>query len=118
MNKFSYEVPRDGADYTKDIKKIFPEDIQQKIFYYQENVENLITKVENYAFKNISNWNLIKQALSNCEVKTAMQTHALEVTVTLKNGENIMAREPNIDDIFDVINQHKDKCGEIIMMTE
>ena len=47
-----------------------------------------------------------------------MQTHALEVAATFKDGKEITAREPNIDDIFDVINQYTDKCGEIIMATE
>lgn len=116
LSKFSHEVPRDGADYTKDIKKIFPEHVQQKIFNH--DVEGLIEKTEEYAFTNIFNWNLIKQSASNCEIKSVMQNHALEVTATLKNGEEITAREPNIDDIFDIINQYTDECGKVIMATE
>jgi hypothetical protein len=116
LNKFSYEVPRDGADYSKDIKAIFPEDVQQKIF--EHKVENLIAKAENYAFTNISNWNLIKQAIAECEIESVMQTHSLEVTATFKDGREITAQEPRIDDIFDVIDQYKDKCGKIIMGTE
>ncbi|MCK9438780.1 hypothetical protein M0Q39_01735 [Patescibacteria group bacterium] len=116
INKFSYEAPGDGADYTKDIKKIFPEDVQRKIF--DHDVDELIVKAEDYAFTNITNWNLIKQAIAECEIESVMQTHALEVTATFKNGEEITAREPKIDDIFDIVDQYKDKCGEIIMATE
>lgn len=116
LNKFSYEAPGDGSDYTKDIKKIFSDDVQQKIFDLE--VDELIAKAEHYAFTNMYNWNLIKQAVSNCEIKSVMQTHALEVTATFKNGEEIIAREPKIDNIFDIISQYKDKCGEIIMATE
>jgi hypothetical protein len=116
INKFSYEVPRDGADYSKDIKRIFPSDVQQKIF--DHDVDELIAKAENYAFTNIYNWNLITQAISECKIESVMQTHALEVTATFQNGEEITTREPKIDDVFDIINQHKNKCGEIIMMTE
>jgi hypothetical protein len=47
-----------------------------------------------------------------------MQTHSLEVTATFKDGREITAQEPRIDDIFDVIDQYKDKCGKIIMGTE
>ena len=115
-NKFSYEAPGDGSNYSKDIKRIFPEDVQQKIFAHQ--AENLIKKTEEYAFANISNWNLIKQAIANCELESVMQTHALAVTATFKDGKKIVAQEPKIDDIFDIINQYKDKCGEIIMATE
>lgn len=116
LNKFSYEAPGDGADYTKDIKRIFPSDVQQKIFAH--DVAELIAKAEHYAFTNIYNWDLIKQAVSNCEIKSVMQTHALEVTAIFKNGEEITAIEPKIDNIFDIISQYKDKCGEIIMATE
>jgi hypothetical protein len=114
--KFSYQAPRDGSLYSKDIKTIFPEDVQQKIF--DHDVDDLITKAENYAFTNISNWNDIKKAIAECEVESVMQTHALEVTATLKDGRTITAQEPEIDDIFDIVSQNKDKCGKIIMMTE
>ena len=115
-DKFSYEAPGDGANYTKDIKKIFPEDVQQKIF--DHNVEDLIVRAENYAFTNISNWNSIKQAIGDCEIKSVMQTHALEITATFKDGKTVIAQEPKIDDIFDIIAENKDKCGKVIMATE
>lgn len=116
LSKFSYEVPGDGSSYSKDIKTIFPEDVQQRIF--EHDVEDLITKAENYAFANISNWNDIKRAIADCEIESVMQTHALEVTATLKSGEKITAQEPKIDDIFGIINKYKDKCGKVIMGTE
>lgn len=116
IRKFSYEAPKDGADYSRDIKKIFPEDVQKKIS--EHNVEALITKAEKYAFVNISNWNDIKNSISECKVKSIMQTHSLEVTATYKDGREIKAQEPKIDDVFDIIKQYKDKCGEILMATE
>ncbi|MFH1822524.1 MAG: hypothetical protein ABH830_02370 [Patescibacteria group bacterium] len=116
ISKFSYEAPGDGSNYSKDIKTIFPEDVQQKIFDY--DVDNLIVKAENYAFTNISNWNDIKKGIAECEIESVMQTHALEVTVTFKDGREITAREPKIDDIFEVIDAHKEKCGEILTGTE
>jgi len=116
LSKFSYEAPGDGSNYSKDVKTIFPEDVQQKIF--DHDVDDLILKAENYAFTNISNWNSIKQAIADCEIESVMQTHGLEVTATFKNGRTITAKEPAIDDIFNIINQCEDKCGEIRMATE
>lgn len=116
LSKFSYEAPGDGSNYAKDIKVIFPEDVQHKIFAH--DVEDLITKIENYAFTNISNWNLIKQAVSECKIESVMQTHALEVTVTFKDGRELIAKEPRIDDIFVIIDQYEDRCGKILMATE
>jgi len=63
-------------------------------------------------------WEMIRRAVSNCEVVSIMQTHALEITAELKSGEVIQAKEPSIDDIFDVVDQYRDKCGEIRMATE
>lgn len=116
LSKFSYEAPGDGADYSKDVKTIFPEDIQKKIF--DHDVDGLKIKAENYAYTNITNWNDIKEAIAECEIKSVMQTHALEVTATFKDGREITAEEPEIDDIFDIIGQYKDKCGEVRMATE
>jgi hypothetical protein len=113
---FSYEAPGDGTNYSKDIKRIFPKDVQEKIF--EHDVERLILKAENFAFTNISAWNSIKQAISDCEIKSIMQTHSLEVTATLEDGKVITAQEPKIDDVFGIVNQYTDKCGEIVMATE
>ncbi|MFH1457491.1 MAG: hypothetical protein ABIF17_05335, partial [Patescibacteria group bacterium] len=90
LNKFSYEVPGDGSNYAKDIKRIFPEDVQQKILNH--NVKDLIAKAKEYAFTNISNWNLIKQAVANCEIESIMQTHALEITAIFKDSRELMAQ--------------------------
>ena len=48
----------------------------------------------------------------------------LSLQIIIKNREIkkvakiIKTKEPEIDDIFDVINQTKDKCGEIRMAME
>jgi len=63
-------------------------------------------------------WEMLKQAVNNCKVDSIMQTHSLEVTAVLKSGVVIKAIEPEIDDIFDIVCEAKDKCGEIIMATE
>ena len=116
LSKFSYEAPRDGTLYSEDIEAIFPEDVQQKISSY--DVGRLKARAEDYAFTNISNWNLIKQAIADCEIESVMQTHALEVTTTFKDGRKVTAQEPEIDYIFNIVDQYKEKCGEIRMATE
>ncbi|NCN99638.1 hypothetical protein GW920_00715 [Candidatus Falkowbacteria bacterium] len=116
LSQFSHEVPGDGSNYAKDIKIIFPDDVQRKIFNH--DTKSLITKTENFALINISAWNSIKQAIADCEIKSIMQTHALEVTATFKEGRIITAQEPGIDDIFNIIDENREKCGEIIMATE
>jgi len=116
LSKFSYEAPGDGSHYPEDIRKIFPEDVQQRIFNFDR--ENIIKRIENIAFTNILSWELIKEAVNNCEVKKVFQTHRLLVTVNLKNGEELTATEPKIDDIMKIVKEAEPKCGNILMGTE
>ncbi|MFA6322453.1 MAG: hypothetical protein WCX71_03160 [Candidatus Buchananbacteria bacterium] len=67
---------------------------------------------------NETNWEKIRQAVENCEVASVSQTHSLEVKIILKNGKMIMAIEPEIDDIFDIVSPTTEKCGSIRMATE
>ncbi len=65
-----------------------------------------------------NDWNMIVEAIENCQVTSVMQTHNLEVTAVLKTGEIIKTIEPKIDDVFETVGQFKEKCGEIRMATE
>jgi len=64
------------------------------------------------------NWDKAKELVQACEVKKIMQTHSLEVTLDLKNGKSFEVIEPKIDDIFQLVNESKGNCGNIIMATE
>lgn len=116
LNKFSYETPGDGSRYTEDIMRIFPEDIQQKIFDF--DTKNIIKRAENVALANIQSWELMKAAIDNCEVKKVFQTHSRNVTLELKNGNILVAVEPKIDDIIKMANSVIPRCGRIQIATE
>jgi len=116
LNKFSYEAPGDGSNYAEDIRRIFPEDIWQHIFDFDR--ENIIKRIKSIAFTNISSWALIKQAINNCEVERVWQTHDRTVKAELKNGEELSAVEPVIDDIINIVEAIEFKCGKILMGTE
>ena len=63
-------------------------------------------------------WSAIKQAIANCEVESVWQTHDRAVWAKLKNGEELTAVEPELDDIIDLAIAAEEKCGEILMGTE
>jgi heat shock protein HslJ len=67
---------------------------------------------------NSQKWELIKQAISECKVKDGGQAHSREVTVKLKNGEEIKAFAPQIDNIFHIAQEAEDECGQIMLWTE
>jgi hypothetical protein len=66
----------------------------------------------------VSEWEEIKNAIENCEVKQVFQAHSKEVSAELKNGQKLFAVEPDIDDIIDLAVSAEPKCGRIIMATE
>ncbi|HUV80989.1 MAG TPA: hypothetical protein VMW21_00490 [Patescibacteria group bacterium] len=63
-------------------------------------------------------WPAIKQAIANCEVESVWQTHARTVWAKLKNGEELTAVEPELNDIIDLAIAAEPKCGKILMGTE
>lgn len=63
-------------------------------------------------------WSAVKQAIANCEVESVWQTHARTVGAKLKNGGELTAVEPKLDDIIDLAIAAEPQCGEILMGTE
>lgn len=65
-----------------------------------------------------STWDVVLVALNNCEVDSVFQTHSKLVTLNLKNGNELTAYEPQIDDVMDVVDGLKGGCGDVRMATE
>jgi hypothetical protein len=65
-----------------------------------------------------STWEQALLAVNNCEVEKVFQTHSRLVTLTLKNGNRLTAREPQIDDIITIVRASESKCGKIPIGTE
>ncbi|MDD3170346.1 MAG: hypothetical protein PHW71_01000 [Candidatus Pacebacteria bacterium] len=63
-------------------------------------------------------WSVIKQAITSCEVESVWQTHDRRVGAKLKNGEELVSVEPELDDIIDLAIAAEPQCGEILMGTE
>ena len=63
-------------------------------------------------------WLEAMAAIQNCEATMVMQTHALDVFVTLKDNMRIHAVEPVIDEVFRVLEGVHEKCGPIAVATE
>jgi hypothetical protein len=65
-----------------------------------------------------STWDVVLAALNNCEVESVFQTHSKLVTLYLKNGNELTAYEPKIDDVMEVIDDLQGRCGNIRIATE
>ena len=63
-------------------------------------------------------WLKIKNFIENCEVKSVFQNHNREVSAKLKNGNEINAIEPEVDDVIDLATSTSSKCGDVTMSTE
>lgn len=63
-------------------------------------------------------WQEATSLIHSCEVDMAFQTHNLKVTLTLKDGTRVTTKEPEIDDVFKVVEEAQPTCGTIPLATE
>ncbi len=63
-------------------------------------------------------WELAIEILNTGNVTEVVQSHNLEVLLTLKDGSQIKTVEPSLDDIFAEIERCGPVCSEISLMTE
>jgi hypothetical protein len=65
-----------------------------------------------------STWETAVQAIYNCEVEKVFQAHSRIVTLTLKNGNKLIATEPEIDAVIIITESTKLDCGRVPIGTE
>jgi len=112
-------VNKDNADRILKLVKSYPStgELQcsgrEKAICMQNKCRISIDNTSNETY-----WEILKQSIENCKVESIWQTHDLEVKAVLKSGMVIKVKEPEIDDIFGIVIEFKDKCGDIIMGTE
>ena len=63
-------------------------------------------------------WTQAVAMIFNNEVTQVMQTHDLEVYLTLKDGRTLLSIEPQIDEVMKVIQSCGDPCSKILIATE
>jgi hypothetical protein len=63
-------------------------------------------------------WAEAKRLLQDCHVKALEQTHRRLVTLTLRSGGTVFTHEPQIDDVFRILNRLPRKCAPRTVATE
>ena len=63
-------------------------------------------------------WPQAISIIEHCQAASVMQTHALDVYLTLHDGTEVRAVEPNIDEVFRVLETVKGSCPVISVATE
>lgn len=63
-------------------------------------------------------WEQAADLIRNGLVESVVQTHALEVTLELEDGRSLTTIEPQIDDVFQVINECGEPCSDMTLATE
>ena len=67
---------------------------------------------------NYINWSEAEALVLRGEVSEAYQTHSLHVTLVLIDGNVALTIQPELDEIFNVVERCGDLCKEIILATE
>lgn len=63
-------------------------------------------------------WEQAADLIRNGLVEAVFQTHALDVTLELKDGRSLTTIEPQIDDVFQVIDECGEPCSDMVLATE
>lgn len=63
-------------------------------------------------------WPQARSIIENCQATQVMQTHALDVYITLDDGRRVRTVEPGIDEVFSVLNSVQGSCPQIPVATE
>lgn len=63
-------------------------------------------------------WMEARRLIEECKVQMLTQTHALDIYLELKDGTEVRAVEPMIDEVFTVVAQTQAKCGTFPVATE
>ena len=85
------------------------------LFFKNQNiVENEILEDD----VNEISWNEAVKIIENCEAKMIFQSHALDIEINLEDGKRVRAKEPVIDEVFNIYNNVREKCGVIPIATE
>ncbi len=63
-------------------------------------------------------WDQVPGAMFSGLVTEVMQTHDLKVYLTFKDGRTLMATEPMIDAILDIVKNCGEICSEVRVATE
>ncbi len=63
-------------------------------------------------------WVQVSNEIKNCNIAEIMQTHSLDVYVTLKDGTKLHTVEPSIDEVFRVFDGVRANCPNVRLGTE
>ena len=63
-------------------------------------------------------WESAVEILNSGDVTMVVQSHSLDVALTMKDGSQIHTTEPTIDDIFTEIEKCGEPCSQIVLATE
>jgi len=63
-------------------------------------------------------WEEARELILSGQVEQVVQLHSLEVRLYLQNGRELVTTEPNIDDVFDVVEECGEPCADMTLATE
>lgn len=95
---------------------IINDESELRVFF--KNSDDYMVFFDKNSSSNDLKWEAIKSAVDECEVKEIGQTHSRKVTAELKDGAIIEAYEPNIDEVFNIVDKVEHRCGKVLLWTE
>jgi hypothetical protein len=107
-------VPLDGKQVIVEGINQGQEVLVRKIWMLQEGETPLVPAVGSI----FVTWEQALGFIQACAPQMILQTHHLDVVMTMKDGTELRTVEPVIDGIFKILDQHRATCGNIPVATE
>jgi hypothetical protein len=63
-------------------------------------------------------WDAARELILSGQVSQVTQLHSREVTITLPDGRTVTTTEPEIDDVFDLLQECGEPCANVAVATE
>lgn len=76
------------------------------------------TEMEPTPYPEVVDWETAVEIIHRGEVETVFQSHSLDVTLYLKDGQSVITVEPNIDEVIREIDACGAPCSQVMIATE
>lgn len=111
-----------GEGYEIEIVDVKPErllegGVDDSEYVFEVELKRLSAVPTVFGVENVS-WDEVVVLIRNCEAEMVFQTHGREVTLNLKDGRQVRAIEPGLDDVFGVVGEAREDCGVVPLATE
>jgi hypothetical protein len=110
----TFDIPFGGRRVIVEGNEVKDGILVRKLYRLQEGEPELLPGPGSV----FVSWSQAVSLIENCKAEMVMQTHKLDVYITLSRDKQVRTVEPTIDEVFKVTERTQLTCGAIPIATE